>query len=560
MTTANRIAQETGRTSRPRKLPFVAVIALLLLAFGLALTSAIQKSPTMDEQNHIARGAAYLGTGDPRLSVEHPPVINVLSALPAHLLLDLRLPLDEWWEVGEWYHFADSFLWRTNDHPDRIVFLARLPIIGLGVLLASLVFRWANARYGPWAALLAATFLALDPNVLAHGRLSTTDLGAAFFGFLAAFAFWQLSQRITLARLAGAGLALGLAFASKLSALVFGPLLGLAFLLHGLLHGEDRISRLLQRLGLLAAVTAVAALIVWASYLFSMSPVESVGVRVPALPYLRGLLSVLDIAGGGRPAYLLGQLSNEGWWYYFPVAFVVKTPVPTLLGLLLATGLLLVRPTSDDLFLCIPPLGFFLVAMTTRLNLGYRHLLPLLPFLATHIGRLAQLPAVGPHGIRFPRCLVRRSAPAILGGWLAISSLAIYPHFLAYFNAIGGGPDNGWHILVDSNIDWGQDLKGLRRWMEVEGVERVNLAWFGSAPPEAYGIDHQILPGVPHGFNLWREPPFDRHQPEPGIYAISVTNLVGAVLPDPDLYAWFRQRVPDQRIGHSIFIYRVSAP
>ena len=152
---------------RPRFL----VIGLLVLTFGLALTSAIQKSPTMDEQNHIARGVAYLGTGDPRLSVEHPPLVNVLSALPARLLLDLHLPLDTiWWEAGEWYHFADDFLWKANPDPDRIVFLARLPIIGLGVMLAALVFRWANARFGPWGGLLAAVFCALDPNILAHTR------------------------------------------------------------------------------------------------------------------------------------------------------------------------------------------------------------------------------------------------------------------------------------------------------------------------------------------------------------------------------------------------------
>jgi len=558
---ANSIAHRTGRRSRLQELPFFAVIALLLAAFGLALTSAIQKSPTMDEQNHIARGAAYLGTGDPRLSVEHPPVINVLSALPAHLLLDLQLPLDEWWEVGEWYHFADSFLWRTNDHPDRIVFLARLPIIGLVVLLISLVFRWASSSHGRWGALLAASFVAFDPNVLAHGRLSTTDLGGAFFVFLAAYAFWRLSQCITLAHLVAAGVTLGLAFASKLSALAFGPVLGLAFVLEPLVGGKkDRVWPPFRRLGLLALAAAIASLVVWASYGFSIGPVEGFGARVPAPPYVRGLLAVFDLAGGGRPAYLMGQLSNEGWWYYFPVAFLVKTPVPTLLGLLLATGMLLFRPRSDDLFLCLPPLVFFLATTTTRLNLGYRHLLPLLPFLATHIGRIAQFPAVGSRGIRCPRYLLWRLVPAILGIWLAISCLAIYPHYLAYFNAIGGGPDNGWRILVDSNIDWGQDLKGLRRWMEMVGVERVNLAWFGSAPPEAYGIDHQLLPGVPHGFNLWQEPPFDRHQPEPGVYAISVTNLVGAILPDPDLYAWFRQRVPDQRIGHSIFIYRVPAP
>jgi len=132
-----------------RYAPRFLTVALLVLFFGLALTSAIQKSPTMDEQNHIARGAAYLGTGDPRLSVEHPPLVNVLSALPVHLLLRPGLPLDtDWWRAGEWYHFADLFLWEINTNAEQIVFLARLPVIGLGLMLVALVHRWATRRFG----------------------------------------------------------------------------------------------------------------------------------------------------------------------------------------------------------------------------------------------------------------------------------------------------------------------------------------------------------------------------------------------------------------------------
>jgi hypothetical protein len=142
--------------------------------------------------------------------------------------------------------------------------------------------------------------------------------------------------------------------------------------------------------------------------------------------------------------------------------------------------------------------------------------------------------------------------------WLGVGTLRLHPHFLAFFNAIGGGPENGWHVLVDSNIDWGQDLIGLRRWMDQEGVDSVRLGWFGSAPPEAYGVRHELLPGLPHGYELWRDPPVDLDQPEPGVYAVSVTNLVGAVLPDPALYRWFLGRDPDARIGHSVFIYRVG--
>jgi len=538
--------------------PYFLAVALLTLFFGLALTSAVQKSPTMDEQNHIARGAAYLGTGDPRLSVEHPPLVNLLSALPAHLLLHPSLPLDTiWWEAGEWYNFADLFLWEVNSNAEQIVFLARLPVIGLGLLLVTLVHRWAAHRFGPWGGLLAAAFCALDPNILAHARLSTTDVGGTLFTFLAAYALWRAFRQLSIPRVLWAGLALGLAFAAKLSALLFGPILAFAALLEGIPGKQGRTRRLSARMMVVLLLMFLGLLVVWATYRFQVGPLQEGGVSVPAPPYVRGVRAVLDFAAGGRPGYLLGQVSTEGWWIYFPVAFAVKTPLATLVGLLIATGVALRRPSRDDLLVLVPPLAFFLVSTTARLNLGYRHLLPVLPFLAVHIGRLASSPTCQSPN---PPAHLRRLLPAALIVWLTLSTIAIYPHFLAYFNLAGGGPRNGWRILADSNIDWGQDLKGLPAWMEREGVEHVRLAWFGSARPEYYGVHHDLLPGVPYGFLLWNDPPFDPDNPEPGVYAISVSNLVGVVLPNPDLYAWFRARPPDDRIGYSLFIYRVAAP
>ena len=542
-----------------RYTPRFLTVALLLLFFGLALTSAIQKSPTMDEQNHIARGAAYLGTGDPRLSVEHPPLVNALSALPVHLLLHPGLPLDTmWWEAGEWYNFASLFLWETNPNAEQIVFLARLPVIGLGMMLVALVHRWATRRFGPWGGLLAAAFCALDPNVLAHARLSTTDVGGTFFAFLAAYTLWRALRQPSTPRVLWAGLALGLAFDAKLSALLFGPILALAALLDGAAAGTGRARRVLGRVGLLSVVASLAMLVVWASYRFQVGPVEEGGIPVPAPPYVQGVRAVLDLTGGGRPGYLLGQVSASGWWYYFPVALAVKTPLATLVGLLVAAGMALRRPSRDDLLLLVPPLVFFLASTTARLNLGYRHLLPVLPFLAVHVGRLASSPRSPASSS--PRWYARCLLPLALAIWLALGTLTISPHFLAYFNGIGGGPQNGWRILVDSNIDWGQDMKGLRAWMEQEGVDRVRLAWFGTARPEYYGVRHDLLPGVPYGFLLWTDPPFNPANPEPGVYAISVSNLVGVSLPDPDLYAWFRARPPSDRVGYSLFIYRVPAP
>jgi len=536
------------------------VVGLLVVAFALALTSAAKKSPTMDEQNHIARGAAYLGTGDPRLSIEHPPLVNVLSTLPAHLLLDLNLPLDEWWEYGEWYHFADNFLWQANSCPDRIVFLARLPIIGLGLVLVALVFRWAECRWGPWGGLLSAAFCALDPNILAHTRLSTTDVGGACLVFLAAYALWRAVRHPSWLRSLGSGLAFGLALSAKLSNLLFGPIFALAIMADALAGGRERLGRAVRNLALLALTVLLGLLTVWATYGFQIGRLGEAGHFVPAPPYVKGVLAILDFTAGGRPAYLLGQY-GQGWWYYFPVAFAVKTPLATLVALLLATGESLRRlrqMLADDLFLLTLPVAYFLVSITSNLNIGYRHLLPMLPFVAVHVGRLASFP--GPLvSLPSPRPYIRRTLAIALVIWLALSSLLIYPHFLAFFNPIGGGPENGWRVLADSNIDWGQDLKELKAWMGREGVNYVRLSWFGSAYPEYYSIPHDLLPGLPHGFPAWEQPPFDRNQPEPGIYVISATNLLGVPFPDHDLYAWFRSRPPDAKIGYSLFVYEVSA-
>jgi len=548
-------------------------VGLLWLAFALMLTSAVDKSPTLDEGNHIARGAAFLGTGDPRLSLEHPPLVNTLSALPAHLLLDLRLPLDMWWEAGEWYHFADNFLWRENDNFEQIVFLARLPIMGLGLLLAALAFRWASTLGGTRAGALALALVTLDPNLLAHARLSTTDLGGTFFVFLAAYALWRYTQSPGRSRLVMAGVALGLAFSAKMSAALFGPFLALTLIADALVTGPERLRRALRRAAGLAVIAGLALFTVWALYGFETGPLDPGGVTLPAPTYVRGVRAILTKSASKSPNYLLGEINDQGWWYYFPIALLVKTPLPTLalwsLGFWRARSRRPSRrPGHAALFLLLPPALYFLTTLSSNLNIGYRHLLPILPFLAVFAAQGANTPPrPTPHTSRFTFYVLRFTfhvsrfthhvLPSILVVWLALNTLFIYPHFLAFFNAIAGGPDNGWRVLVDSNIDWGQDLEGLKAYMDDHQIERVKLSWFGSAYPERYGIAHDPLPGVgfPSYFDLWSDPPFDRNNPEPGVYAISVTNLVGSVFPDHEIYAWFREREPAAKVGYSIFIY-----
>ncbi|MBL7183318.1 MAG: hypothetical protein ISS50_02585, partial [Anaerolineae bacterium] len=203
--------------------------------------------------------------------------------------------------------------------------------------------------------------------------------------------------------------------------------------------------------------------------------------------------------------------------------------------------------------LLLPVLVYLATSLSSQaLNIGYRHILPILPFLfvfASGVARSLEL-----------RRLPRTTACLLLVIWYLVASIRIYPDYLAYFNELVGGPDNGWRYLVDSNLDWGQDLKGLKRYIERAGIEEVYLSWFGSTYPDAYGYDipHRLLPSFIYHPGQVAGVPFNPLRPAPGVYAISATNLQGVYFSDHDLFAWFRERQPLSKIGYSIFIYEVG--
>jgi hypothetical protein len=205
----------------------------------------------------------------------------------------------------------------------------------------------------------------------------------------------------------------------------------------------------------------------------------------------------------------------------------------------------------DFAALLVPGLGFFIIALTTDINLGYRHILPVLPFLI-----LFAAAAVGsskrsslPRGRIYPAIL--------LSLWLAIISLIIYPDYLSYFNVLAGGPDNGWRSLVDSNLDWGQDLDDLPEWMAENGVDEVWLSYFGEARPEQYGIAYRGLDSFPPRLMNPQARPFAPSNPAPGIYAISATNLQGVHFTNHAQFAWFHEQEPLDKLGYSIFLFQV---
>jgi hypothetical protein len=562
----------------------------ILLFWWLALASLVDDSPTMDEQNHLARGAAFVFTGDPRLSLEHPPLVNALSALPLLMLPDVKLPLDHasWQRLPPdvyWYQFAEQFLWVYNQDVTRMIFLARLPIVFLTIGLALVGYHFAGQLWGRDSRIWAFLFLLFDPNVLAHGRYTTTDLGGTAFLFLAAFLLWRMWQADgwQWRRWLWAGIGLGLAFGSKLSTLVFVPIFGLLALLP--LFGEENVTaearraerflgrgawrRLVQFLsaGLLSIVVVWAIFgFEWGAFLFKEDGFLA-GLnnwRGPMPTFWAGLEQVLFISSGGRPAFLLGHFSSEGFRAYFPVAFLVKTPLVTIVGLGVTAVFLLsnrTRINADEhglsrgkaLFLLLPAVFYFAFSMQSALNIGYRHLLPILPFLYVMIS-----------GVSSVKCQVSRFTPFVVLFGLLLADFVIHPHYLSYFNVAAGGPENGRNILIDSNIDWGQDLLRLKAWMAENEVESVKLGWFGTAVPEYYGINYDPLPGLggvgqPQFFDAWWDLPFNPANPAPGLYAISATSLWEFPLAteEKQVYAWFRAREPAARIGYSILIYEV---
>jgi len=567
-------AARAARRAQRRVWP---VAAAVLLFFFLALDSAVGDSPTMDEQNHIARGLAFLRTGDPRLSVEHPPLINVLSALPLLTMPELRLPTDHpSWERREgWYEFADLFLWQYNHDVERIVFLARLPIIYLLLGLALAGYRLARRVWGGAAGPVALTLLLFEPNLLAHGRYATTDLGGTLFTFVATGLLWRLWQepgRWNWRRWAWAALAVGLAFGSKMSALGFAVVWGvLAILPLYPTGGRSALRGAALRLAQLAAAGVTALLVVWAIYGFQWGAFAFISPGLaplnrwagPMPTFWAGVEQIARLSGGGRAqSFLLGRFSDTGFAAYFPVAFAVKTPLVVLAAVALAAGLLLRdgRTRRRALFLLLAGLLFFGLTMTGALNIGYRHALPMLPYLLVLASGLAAPELAGRRLFGRPALSLRRVGVAAAGLTVAVA-LWIHPHYLSYFNPIAGGPANGYRVLIDSNVDWGQDLLRLRRWMGQSGVTSVRLGWFGTADPAYYAIAYEPLPGLGRDafFRLWWAVPFDPAQPEPGVYAISATSLWETPLrpEEKHVYAWFRAHEPSARVGYSILIYEV---
>jgi len=568
-------------------------VLLLWAFFAQCVSGMVIQSPTIDEQAYLMRGYVYLATGDAHFKFGHPILADALAAVPVRAFVHLDVPADDpAYADNNWPDFSERLIWKPGNNIDLIFLLGRLPIVAQAMFLAALAFRWVRQLWGRGAGLVALALLVFDPTLVAHSRLITHDVPLGVFFFAAAYALWRYLEAESasrpfgqrLAALVWAGVAFGLAQGMKFAALLLGPVFVIAVVLWPFLKGMSASHRarwLVRHLGSLLAIFVIGALTLWATYHFEMrplpglltfdtlAPARSAGVwnlkfspPIPFPGFFEDMFWETRYFGATRDFYLCGQYGS-GWWYYFPLAFLIKSPLPALLLIgVSAIGLLRGSKQWPRLMALLLPAGAFATAtLVSPLYIGYRYLIPVLPFLYVLAGRLATLV-----GSRTRRCTQWRCTQRwLLAGtlvWSAVIAVNIHPHQLAYFNELVGGPDGGWRCLTDSNIDWGQDLPALRNVIRRYNLGRIKLSYFGRAFPSYYGIDFEPLPtyyGTPEQGNP-EASTFYPHDPPPGVYALSVTNLrgVGMLREKWNLYAWFRDQAPFAKAGYSIFLYRVE--
>jgi hypothetical protein len=635
----------------------------LLLYVFMAVSATTQKSTTFDEIQHLTLGYLYWTQPANRLAPENGILAQAWAALP--LLVDhLQAPRETgepWGNLGEWGEYY-RFFYSLGNNPSTMLFQARTMISLLGAALGALIFLRSRELFGARGGFLSLWLFIFCPNMLAHGALATADMAASLGFFAATFSFWKLSHTVSWRNLVFSLLALCGLVLAKLSAVLVLPIF---FLILAVRFSSRRpvefqlftskiLAGRLARVGIWCLILVFhligAVGILWVAYNFRYYSWNQETARLQTLlssdfslwsgpglkayflqsvhqarllppAYLEGLSYILQISEF-RSAFLCGRYSVEGWWWFYPFAFLVKTPIASLLLFLLSlVALALWRllacgwmppksgaprfPTFYDLSpLLILGSVYGLACLTSHYDLGLRHVMPIYPVLFVLAG-------ANVFWLRLEKPILK----IVLVGLLAVTmaeSLSVRPNYLAYFNQFVGKSRGAYQYLVDSSLDWGQDLPSLQKWLEKNvpepGTTSVYLSYFGTGDPKFYGIEARLLPG-------FFDPESSQKFPlQEGVYCVSATMLQGvysrfhppwtsanetlyrqvqaetkrwnAAATDPvarqnllqengadywaaclkssgdlrlaRLCAYLRHRVPDDEVGYSILIYRLS--
>lgn len=534
-----------------------------------------------------------------------------LPLLFMHLNFDTTQPfwtgdLPGVWDEGQWAA-GRHLLYEAGNNADQIIFWSRLPIVLLSILLGLFLFKWGKEFAGTSAGIFALALYAFDPNILGHNHFVTTDLGVAAFLTFAFYYFLKFLKTPSRKNIFLGGFFLGLLLVSKFSSIVALPVFGLALIIYSLAKnnrdGSSNWKTRLLSLGkyLLKALAAfaVAFVVIWIVYKannFAMpketfdktidfffavednNPKATITNKVlhglnssaltrPWATYAFGPAWMVKRVVGGNGAYFMGKVGN-GFTAYFPTVFLIKETIPFLFLSLFALGYTLKQFVSSSLqfkkiknnlanflrksvveySLFVFILLYAYLSIQGGLNIGFRHLFPILPFAYLLISKKV---FEFSHTKKLKHGHTLAIAFLILVFWQISASVFAYPSYTSYFNETIGGSKNGYNYVTDSNTDWGQDLKRLKIWLDQNSqVEKIHVDYFGGGNPKLLLGDKYLQ---------W----WDSMRPvEPGWYAISENFLMGSIYDtkrDPDeTYSWTRDFLPVAQVGKSILIYYVD--
>ena len=504
-----------------------AIAVSILCAFALlrvALTHRVF-SPTFDEPIHVAAGYEWLTQKTYTLDREHPPLARIFFALPFR---NAKIGGEDWVERGsQLYASAGDYLRGVaRSRRGNLLFLL------IAIVATTL---WTYDLFGPTAAVLACGIFSMLPPVLAHAGLATTDISGVAGYAVAMFALYRWLAHTTWLMTIAFGITVGFALVTKFSFPVF-----FAVSLAIVLIARRRIPIVK---GAVAAV--IALLFVWATYRFDhqrliradpgtarmatdLGAKWMLNINWPAPSYVIGLMQVALHDRRGHPAYFMGVVSETGGFkLYFPVVFAIKTPIP-LLVLAVAGGWLLARRRLHRELILLP-IAILAIAMTSHINLGVRHILPIYV-------TLSMLAAFAVEQLR------AKWFVATMCAWLVGSSLLAHPDYLPWASALGGRHPE--RIVVDSNFDWGQDLARLRTECRRQHIDNLGTFIFGTA-------DYQRI-GLPptHGV--------DPYTHEKGWIAVSESAIIPNQARDPLMYVWLTSAYEFKRVGKTIRLYHVT--
>ena len=556
--------------------------ALLTLMSLQMLVVISRKSITIDEIVMIPAGYYHVAAHNFELIHDHPPLSKIVAALPLLFIQPEEIRPDQ--IIGapgssdERYAHMEKF-WENN--PEKFLSLSFWPrvfMIALTAGLGVLIFHFARELFGPLAALLAVALFALEPTILAHGRVVQTDMPAAF-GYLLFFFMlrrYALDQSFT--RAAWLGFATGLAVLTKFSMLLVGLIIVSHFAVE-IWRSSARREALKKFGGHFGVAVLVSIFIVNAAYFFQhrrlaawdvqwiqetfppigrpLTTVTSLLSYIVPADFVLGILRQIWHNGIGHPAGFLGMYSRTGWWYYFPVAFALKTTIPFLLLSLTALGWAgakaIRKRNSEYLWMLAPFVIYTIYVLFSRIDIGVRYYLPAYPFLFILGGALLAALLKSRQAARAGMLV----AFAILT-WIGIEAVRIFPNHMSYLNQFAAGKPHWWY-LSDSNVEWGDDIPALAAYLRARGETRVRANFLGDfLVLHHYGVEPLRMAD-------------ERNQlPERTRYAaVGASFLNGSTTPEilingrpatederVNFFEKYRRKIPEAVFGGSIYLYR----